>query len=122
MKDPYQFPDLSDGSCVGIDTEMFFPENGLNQFSDQMKMIRKMCDECPVVQACLTYALHVEVDGIWAGTGVVTRQKLRRDLGIKAIQIHTQYTTDAMKMSQTAAAISARRQRAKRKAEQENVA
>jgi WhiB family redox-sensing transcriptional regulator len=107
---------------VGIDTEMFFPENGLNQFSDQMKMIRKMCSECPVAKACLTYALHVEVDGIWAGTGVVTRQKLRRDLGIKAVQIHTQYTTDAMKMSQTAAAISARKQRAKRKAEQENVA
>ena len=117
MSNPYEFPDLSDGSCVGIDTEMFFPENGLNQFSDQMKMIRKMCSECPVAKACLTYALHVEVDGIWAGTGVVTRQKLRRDLGIKAIKLHTQYTTEAM-MAQTQEAIAQRKRRANKQKEQ----
>jgi hypothetical protein len=117
MSNPYEFPDLSQGSCVGIDTEMFFPETGVNT----CQTIKKMCAECPVVQACLTYALHVEVDGIWAGTGTNQRRHLRRDLGIKAIQIHTQYTTDAMK-AQSDAAISARRQRAKRKAEQENVA
>jgi hypothetical protein len=118
MSDPYEFPDLSQGLCVGIDTELFFAETGVNT----CQTIKKMCAECPVVQACLSYALHVEVDGVWAGTGVNQRRHLRRDLGIKAIQIHTQYTTDAMKMSQTDAAISARRQRAKRKAEQENVA
>jgi WhiB family redox-sensing transcriptional regulator len=114
MSDPYEFPDLSDGSCVGIDTELFFPEHGLNQFSDQMKTIRKMCAECPVVNACLTYALHVEVEGVWAGTGVVARQKLRRDLGIKAIKLHTQYTTEAM-MAQTQDAIAARKRRANNK-------
>lgn len=114
MKDPYQFPDLSDGSCVGIDTEMFFPEHGQNQFSDQMQAIRKMCDECPVAKACLTYALHVEVDGIWAGTGINARQRMRRDLGIKAIKLHTQYTTEAM-MVQTQEAIAQRKRRANKK-------
>jgi len=117
MSDPYEFPDLSQGLCVGIDTELFFPETGVNT----CQTIKKMCAECPVAKACLTYALHVEVDGVWAGTGVNQRRHLRRDLGIKAVQIHTQYTTDAMK-AQSDAAISARRQRAKRKAEQENVA
>jgi WhiB family redox-sensing transcriptional regulator len=112
---PYEFPDLSDGSCVGIDTELFFPDNGLNQFSDQMKAIRKMCAECPVAKACLTYALHVEVEGIWAGTGVNHRRLLRRDLGIKAVQIHTQYVTEEMVFKQTQDAISARKRRANRK-------
>jgi WhiB family redox-sensing transcriptional regulator len=112
---PYEFPDLSQGSCVGIDTELFFPETGVNT----CQTIKKMCAECPVAKACLTYALHVEVEGIWAGTGIVTRQKLRRDLGIKAIKIHTQYTTEAM-MTQTKFAIEARKRRSKNK--KENVA
>lgn len=117
MSDPYEFPDLSQGSCVGIDTELFFPETGVNT----CQTIKKMCADCPVVKACLTYALHVEVDGVWAGTGVNQRQNLRRDLGIKAIQIQTQYTTDAMK-SQTQYAIDARKRRARRESEQEQVA
>jgi len=117
MSDPYEFPDLSEGSCVGIDTELFFPSNGVNT----CQTIKKMCAECPVVKACLNYALHVEVDGVWAGTGVVTRQKLRRDLGIKAVQIQTQYTSDAM-MGQSKTAKEARRRRARRLAEKEQVA
>jgi hypothetical protein len=112
---PYEFPDLSEGSCVGLSTELFFPETGVNASAT----IKKMCANCPVVKACLEYALHVEVEGIWAGTGVVTRQKLRRDLGIKAIKIHTQYTTEAM-MTQTKFAIEARKRRSKNK--KENVA
>jgi hypothetical protein len=114
---PYEFPDLSNGSCVGRDTELFFPDNGVNT----CQTIKKMCAECPVVNACLTYALHVEVDGVWAGTGVNQRRLLRRDLGIKAVRIQTQYTT-AIMMSQTDAAISARNKRARQKAEQEQVA
>jgi WhiB family redox-sensing transcriptional regulator len=121
MSNPYEFPDLTNGLCVGIDTELFFPDSGVNQFSDQMKTIRKMCAECPVVNACLTYALHVEVDGVWAGTGVNQRRLLRRDLGIKAVQIHTQYTSDAM-MGQSKSAKEARARRARRLAEKEQVA
>jgi len=117
MSDPYEFPDLSEGSCVGIDTELFFPSNGVNT----CQTIKKMCAECPVVKACLNYALHVEVDGVWAGTGVNQRRDLRRDLGIKAVQIQTQYTSDAM-MGQSKTAKEARRRRARRLAEKEQVA
>lgn len=111
---PYEFPDLSNASCKGIDTEMFFPDNGVNQFAPTLKAIQKMCATCPVRKACLTYALHVEVDGIWAGTGVNQRRNLRRDLGIKAIKLHTQYTTEDM-MSQTPDAIAGRKRRKKQK-------
>ena len=121
MSNPYEFPDLTSASCKGINTELFFPDNGTNQHSDQIKTIQAMCAECPVRKACLTYALHVEVDGIWAGTGTNQRRRLRRDLGIKAIKLHTQYTTDVM-MAQTDAAISARKKRARQKTEQEQVA
>ena len=114
MSNPYEFPDLTDASCKGINTELFFPD----QFSDQIKTIHAMCAECPVREACLTYALHVEVHGIWAGTGITQRRLLRRELGIKAIQLHTQYTDDSM-MSQTRDAIRLRKRREKVKAEQE---
>ena len=117
MSDPYEFPDLSNGSCVGIDTELFFPANGVNI----CQTIKKMCADCPVVKACLTYALHVEVEGVWAGTGVNQRRLLRRDLGIKAVQIQTQYTSDAM-MGQSKSAKEARARRARRLAEKEQVA
>ena len=121
MSNPYEFPDLSDASCKGINTELFFPDANLNQFSPEMKTIKAMCAQCPVRKACLTYALHVEVDGIWAGTGVNQRRLLRRDLKIKAIKLHTQYTTDDM-MKQTTDAIAARKRRTRLKAEKENVA
>jgi len=114
MSDSYKFPDLSDGSCVGIDTELFFPETGVNT----CQTIKKMCAQCPVFQDCLTYALYVEVDGIWAGTGVNQRRHLRRDLGIKAVRMSTQYTTDAM-MGQSKTAKEARARRARRSAEME---
>ena len=111
---PYEFPDLSQGSCVGIDTELFFPEHSINQYSDQMKKVKQLCDECPVLQACLNYALHVDVDGLWAGTGVNQRRHLRKELGIRAVMLQTQYTTDLM-MSQSRAAISRRVLRRKEK-------
>ena len=122
MSDPYEFPDLSNGSCVGIDTEVFFPDSMLNlRYDDNYKAIKAMCASCPVFKQCLTYVLHVEVDGIWAGTGNFERRKIRTEMGIKAVKLQTQYTTDAM-MSQAQDAIKARQRRAKRRTEQEQVA
>jgi WhiB family redox-sensing transcriptional regulator len=118
MTNPYEFPDLSQGSCVGVDTELFFPEHSINQHSDQMKKVKQLCDECPVLQACLTYALHVDVDGLWAGTGINQRKSLRKELGIRAVSLQAQYTTDSM-LSQSKSAIS---RRALRKREKESAA
>lgn len=119
---PTEFPDLSEGSCVGINTEVFFPDSMLNlRYDDTYKSIKAMCANCPVYQQCLTYVLHVEVDGIWAGTGIYERRNMRKALGIKAVKMDVQYTTDQMNHT-TRDAINARNRRNRRQAEQEQVA
>ena len=39
--------------------------------------------ECPVLNACLTWALHREDHGYWAGTTPKMRRALRKELGIE---------------------------------------
>jgi len=117
MSDPYEFPDLTSGSSAGINTELFFANDMKNRYSDQFKMIKRMCNDCPVLQACKTYALHVKVEGVWAGTTFSERERLRKQEGIQAIEMKTQY--ESLIQSMTADAINKRK---KRQAEKENVA
>lgn len=52
----------------------YFPERGESQ-----ARARATCLACPVRAECLAYALHHSIDeGIWGGTGVRDRQRLRR--------------------------------------------
>jgi WhiB family redox-sensing transcriptional regulator len=40
---------------------------------------KRICDSCPVQQACLDYALANSIDvGTWGGLSVYERQELRR--------------------------------------------
>ena len=117
MSDPYEFPDLTNGSCAGIDTELFFANDMKNRYSQEFKMIQRMCADCPVFQACKTYSMHVKVEGVWAGTTFSERERLRKQEGIEAIEMKVQY--DILIQSNSAGAI---RQRNKRAAEKEQVA
>lgn len=64
-----------DAACLGIPTEMFFPDSGLNiSNSVELKMIVRLCHECPVQAECLQSALDREGDcgrgmrhGVWGG-------------------------------------------------------
>ncbi len=76
MKHPINF----DGaSCAGINTEMFYSDNGTVEYESTLK---QMCLGCPVYDDCLEWAIHKEVHGYWAGTTRLERKAIRRSMGI----------------------------------------
>lgn len=64
---------MKDAYCAGIDTELFFPEQG-----EQIEpLIVKMCEFCPVRKECIDYALKYNLEGIWGGMGKRSRERYR---------------------------------------------
>jgi WhiB family redox-sensing transcriptional regulator len=61
-------------SCRGVGTDLWFAGG-----SGPLKAARALCEACPVRAECFAYALaHVELCGVWAGTGERERMRLRR--------------------------------------------
>ena len=110
-----KFPDMTQASCIGVDTNLLFPDTSVQEQSIVNAMTR-MCNECPIYQQCLTYALHVKVDGIWAATTPTMRKSMRRKMGITGIAIASQYLTEYL-LSQSDDAKHARAARAKKSKE-----
>jgi hypothetical protein len=51
------------GACSGLDPNRFFTEN-----TSEQKGLKEICDNCPVEQQCLGYALEQKVNhGFWGG-------------------------------------------------------
>src|SRR5690606_28769714 len=62
-------------ACAGTPAEWWFPTAGDAEAIDKA---RAVCAGCPVRQACLDHALAAEPRyGVWAGTTVGERQRLR---------------------------------------------
>lgn len=59
--------------CAQTDPEAFFPEKG-----DSTQRAKRMCRGCPLISACLDYALTHPVYGVWGGTSQIDRSRLRR--------------------------------------------
>lgn len=56
---------MAHAACIGIPTEMFFPENG--QQGDIIAA-KRVCKGCPVKAECREYARETDTtDGIWGG-------------------------------------------------------
>ena len=74
-----QPPDIDDSlwkdkaSCTGIDTELFFPDQG----HPIEPLIIKMCKACPVREECIDYALKYSMQGVWGGMGQRARERYR---------------------------------------------
>jgi WhiB family transcriptional regulator, redox-sensing transcriptional regulator len=61
-------------ACRGESCEVFFPENHRDA-----SPAKAVCARCPVTDACLEYALADPTTvGIWAGTTVADRVRIRR--------------------------------------------
>lgn len=61
-------------NCLGIESELFFPERGAST-----KEAKEVCKGCVVKEPCLEFALaHTEKFGIWGGTSERERRRLRR--------------------------------------------
>lgn len=52
------------------------------------------CSDCPMIQKCLDYALHVSVAGVWGGTTPDERKYLRKRYNITPSMLNfTQWDT-----------------------------
>ena len=107
-----KFPDMTQAACNGVDVNLFFPESAVQEQSI-VKAMKRMCDECPIYQTCLNYALNVKVDGIWAATTPYERKNMRRRMGITGVAIASQYLDEYL-MSQSDDAKAARAARARK--------
>lgn len=78
LADRLDLPDFEGRqACLQVDPDLFFPDQpGQEQF--RAKEVRDLCGACPVVEACLEYALATSVSGVWAGTTTAQRRQMRR--------------------------------------------
>lgn len=64
--------------CRETDPEAWFPNEHEGR-SSEIKKAKKICQQCPAIRECLTYALVAnEQYGIWGGLTASERQRLRK--------------------------------------------
>ena len=64
---------MDDALCAETDPDLFFPERGGSTVE-----AKKICQQCPVIEQCLAYALANEFDdGVWGGTSGYQRRQMR---------------------------------------------
>ena len=73
-------------NCANLDVNDFFTQDN-KKIYDNAPYLIKVCNNCDVKKACLTYALHNNVQGWWGGTSDIQRIKMRRALRIQAREI-----------------------------------
>jgi WhiB family transcriptional regulator, redox-sensing transcriptional regulator len=70
---------MDDGACRDTPVDVFFPPKGVDMVA-AMARAREVCDQCPVRQQCLEYAVSdPEIEGVWGGTSAKGRAQLRRE-------------------------------------------
>lgn len=74
----WERPDWYDlAACRGEPPELFYPKGREDTGA------RRICNRCVVKEDCFEYALSNETYGIWGGYGNRSRQRFRRERGIK---------------------------------------
>jgi WhiB family redox-sensing transcriptional regulator len=81
------YPNLNDALCKGIGLEFYYPEDESSGTSEEMRMAKKLCGSCPVLDACKEWGLRHEMYGVWGGLSPLDRRKERRRRGIILDQI-----------------------------------
>lgn len=113
-----KYPDFTNAACKDLGVGLFFPDSREQEMAIKKQVI-KICASCPIFRQCLDYALHVKVDGLWAGTTANERRMIRKREGIEGIGIASQYTTDIFfNQSDNAKAARKKRQRQKERKQQ----
>jgi WhiB family redox-sensing transcriptional regulator len=66
-----------EASCRGMDTNIFFPELGVD--IKHIQAIKELCGSCPVNVECLESALNTEMDlyGFYGGKSARQRRTIR---------------------------------------------
>lgn len=81
-----------DAACKDLPTEWWFDlhpkkqgKTGRPLWTEEMKRAIAICQECPVKDECLDWALQNEDYGIWGGTTPTQRKKLRAGTGMRLV-------------------------------------
>jgi len=71
-------------NCKDADPNLFYtdPETTGSEASAQRKQAKAICNNCPVREPCLAYALKHELKGVWGATTERARRDNRKRLGM----------------------------------------
>ena len=70
--------------CRDEDPELFFPIGTTGPATTQVEMAKVVCQRCPSIEPCLSWALETGQDaGVWGGTSEDERRALKRS-GVRA--------------------------------------
>lgn len=71
---------MSDGLCKGMDPKIFFTDDESGpMLAGNSNQACWWCNQCPVQEACLEYAILNKIEhGIWGGTTFTERRRLIR--------------------------------------------
>lgn len=75
----YPTAKFEEASCANLDVEFFYPNRDALT-PDEKVLFKRMCGSCPVMDACLEWALAHEKHGIWANTTPAERSDMRAKL------------------------------------------
>jgi len=80
-----KYPDFTWASCRNMDTNTFYYDDDLprGETNEDYKVLKRICADCPMLEECLTWALHHEDHGFWGGTTEYERRTLRKKFGIQ---------------------------------------
>ena len=66
-------------ACRDTDPDLFFPVGTTGPAIDQIESAKAVCRQCPVMDACLEFALASNQEsGVWGGTSEEERREIRR--------------------------------------------
>ncbi len=69
-------------ACAEYDPELWFPHSDAALNVAQVDEAKAVCSACPVIDACLDWALEHNVEhGIWGGATEAERRSIRRSRG-----------------------------------------
>ena len=75
LNDFTNLPELAGNeSCLDLDPELFYSE-----FALDIAVAKAACSNCPLIEACATYAIKHENYGVWGGMSADDRYTARGD-------------------------------------------
>jgi hypothetical protein len=77
----YDQKQWKNASCAGIDTEFFYPAK--DKFEEgEAELLKRICVDCPAMQACQEWGVAMERYGVWGATTPFERFAIRKRLNI----------------------------------------
>lgn len=75
----YDDVDWERAGCSGVWTHLFYLE-GQGASQEIQPLLKKTCDNCPILPQCREYAIEHETHGYWGGLTMSDRATLRAKL------------------------------------------